>query len=264
MNERALIYLIRDPECRAPEALGEELRKIIVPRLLELEGVRSLQLDVADEYADVKTPSLRDPRKRALIALLKLKLDELSERESIERMLAEAAFRFDGYLVEESPYIEYGENRHAAPRDWPDGERSPGVVAITCLPRPARIPHEEWMRRWHGRMSPVSEAIQPRTRYMRNVVIEALTEGAPPLGGIVEECYPSKAHVENPYLFYGASGKLELAKNMLAILRAVTSFVNITKLRTTMMSEYFIRSEAPSERSDSGFESREADDEIER
>ena len=99
------------------------------------------------------------------------------------------------------------------------------------------------MRRWHGRMSPVSEAIQPRTRYMRNVVLRTLTEGAPELGGIVEEAYPSKEHVENLYLFFGANGRLELARNMFAIFRAVTSFVNLTKLRTTMMSEYFIRSE---------------------
>lgn len=243
MKPTTVIYLLRDPACRLPEELGKILRAEIARQLLALEGLLGLQIDVSDEHANVKTPSLRDPRKKAHIAFVKVKLDSLDAHRRVEALLRAAEFVPEGYLVEESPYVEYGENAHAGPRDWPDGERSPGIVAITCLPLPPRMAHEEWMRRWHGRMSPVSEAIQPRTRYMRNVVLRTLTEGAPELGGIVEEAYPSKEHVENLYLFFGANGRLELARNMFAIFRAVTSFVNLTKLRTTMMSEYFIRSE---------------------
>lgn len=264
MNERAVIYLLRDPSCRSPEALGRLLRFELAPRILSMDSVSRLQIDVADERADVKTPSLKDPRERALVALVKLKLSALEDRHAIERLLRDAELALEGYLVSESPYKEYGENAHSLPRDWPDGLRSPGIVAITCLPRPARIPYEEWMRRWHGRMSPVSEAIQPRTRYMRNVVVEALTEGAPELGGIVEEAYPSKEHVENRYLFFGAKGPLQLTKNMLDIFRAVSSFVNVAKLRTTMMSEYFILSEGAPQSSDGGLESGESEGKIDR
>jgi hypothetical protein len=90
-------------------------------------------------------------------------------------------------------------------------------------------------------MSPVSERIQPRARYVRNLVLDAITPGAPPFEGIVEEAWPSKIHVMNPYLFYGARSTIELAVNMTRILSAVLGFLELTKIRTTMMSEYFLR-----------------------
>jgi hypothetical protein len=115
------------------------------------------------------------------------------------------------------------------------------VTAVTLLERPKRIPRDEWIRRWHGTMSPVSEEIQPRTRYVRNLVLEALTPGAPPFEGIVEECWPSPGYVTNPFLFYGARNVWQLARNMIRILRAVTSFLDLRRIRAVMMSEYFIK-----------------------
>ena len=100
---------------------------------------------------------------------------------------------------------------------------------------------DEWIRRWHGTMSPVSEEIQPRARYVRNLVIRSLTQGAPPYEGIVEEAWPSKKHITSPWLFYGADSAARLAVNMARILRAVTSFLDLMQIHTAMMSEYFIK-----------------------
>ena len=58
------------------------------------------------------------------------------------------------------------------------------------------------MTRWHSRISPITESIQPRCRYVRNAVFRAITEGAPPFRGIVEEAWPSLEHVTDPMLFY--------------------------------------------------------------
>lgn len=66
-----------------------------------------------------------------------------------------------GYL-----YTEYGGNRHSGPRSWPDGQRSPGLVAVTLLERPGGISREGWIKPWHGEHSPMSEEMQPRCRYM--------------------------------------------------------------------------------------------------
>jgi hypothetical protein len=93
------------------------------------------------------------------------------------------------------------------------------------------------MRRWHGVMTPVSEAIQPRTRYIRNVVLGTLTAGAPRCDGIVEEGWPSRRHVENPFLFYGAARPWDLPRNMFTMLRAACSFLDIHRVRTTPASE---------------------------
>ena len=108
--------------------------------------------------------------------------------------------------MSESLYTDYGQNEFAAPRGWPDGERSPGLVMVTLMERPPRLGYEEWVRHWHEVQSPVSAAIQPRTRYVRNAVFRPVTEGAPPYEGIVEECWPSARHVEDPMLFYCAVG----------------------------------------------------------
>jgi len=166
---------------------------------------------------------------------------DVDHRFALEDILRQNGFEIAGYRVDEQIYPEYGGNRHAGPRTWPDGERSPGVLAVTLLERPTRLSYEEWVRRWHGRQSPVSEAMQPRTRYVRNVVLRPLTAGAPPFEGIVEEDWPSFEHVSNPYLFYGARTPFELARNMGRMLASVTSFLDLFRIRTVTMSEYFVR-----------------------
>jgi hypothetical protein len=111
------------------------------------------------------------------------------------------------------------------------------------MERPRRLDRDTWMRRWHGRQSPMSEAMQPRCRYVRNVVLRPLTPGAPPFEGIVEEAWPSFRHVTNPFLFYGASNPFELIKNMAIMLYSVVSFLDLWRIRTVTMSEYFLRSD---------------------
>jgi len=178
-----------------------------------------------------------------MCAEVALWLNDTEKQQACEEILRSAGFRLAGYLVEESIYTEYGGNRHSQPRDWPDGQRSPGVVAVTLMERPARLSREEWIRRWHGRQSPVSEAMQPRTRYIRNVVLRPLTPDAPPYEGIVEEAWPSARHATNPFLFYGAGrNPLKLMWNMAVMLRSVIHFLELTRIRTTMTSEYILKS----------------------
>ena len=126
-----------------------------------------------------------------MCADVSLWLDDVEQRIPCEEIFRVEGFRFAGYLVDEVVYTEYGGNRHSGPRDWPDGQRSPGIIAVTLMERPKRLSREEWIRRWHGKQSPVSEAMQPRTRYVRNVVIKAVTPDVPPYEGIVEEAWAS-------------------------------------------------------------------------
>jgi hypothetical protein len=61
--------------------------------------------------------------------------------------------------------------------------------------------------------------------------------------GIVEEVYPSARHVSNYFLFYGAGkNPFKLARNMIAMLRSVTAFPDLHRIRTTMTSEYILKS----------------------
>jgi hypothetical protein len=144
--------------------------------------------------------------------------------------------------VSEALYRDYGGNEFAAPRDWPDGERSPGVLMLTLLERPERLDRESWLAHWHGVQSPVSEAIQPRARYVRNEVIRPLDADAPRWEGIVEECWPSAGHVTDPMKFYLADGsKAKLREHVARMLESVTAFLDLPRIRSVPMSEYLVQ-----------------------
>ncbi len=235
-----IVYILYAPKGRDEEATREILLGEVARRFVE-RGARRLSMDIRDADSRVKSPAPRMLFEQPISALVNLWIEDVEGRAPFEQVLRSAGFTCHGFHVDESVYTDYGDNRHARRRDWPDGRRSPGIMAVTLMKRPRRLARDEWIRRWHGTMSPVSEEIQPRARYVRNLVIRSLTQGAPPYEGIVEEAWPSKKHITSPWLFYGADSAARLAVNMARILRAVTSFLDLMQIHTAMMSEYFIK-----------------------
>ena len=70
-----------------------------------------------------------------------------------------------------------------ASRTGPTGSGRPASSRWRCSSSTPTSPSTEWMTRWHTRISPITEAIQPRCRYVRNAVFRPITDGAPPLAG---------------------------------------------------------------------------------
>ncbi len=236
-----LIYLIWAEPGAAADAIRDQLLGDCVPRILEL-GPRALTLNVDDADSDVAAPVPWPADELPLAAELSLWLDCYDRRDPFEAILSEVGQRRAGYLVTESLYTDYGGNRHAKPRDWPDGRRSPGVLTVTLLERPQRMAYESWLAHWHGVQSPVSEEIQPRTRYVRNAVVRALSDDAPSYQGIVDEAWPSASHVTDPMLFYCADGSQEtLKRNIERMLESVRGFLDLEKIRSATMSEYLLK-----------------------
>jgi hypothetical protein len=241
-NLNKIIYILWGPLERDKDETRNILLNQIAGEILDL-GVEKLVMYIADSDSDVKPPGLKHPYKEMITAEIEVWMKEKTAHPGIEKVLADAAFRCAAYLADESIYREYGGNMFMHQRDWPDGRRSPGVVAVTLLKRPPKISADEWVKRWHGIMSPVSEKIQPRSRYVRNLITERLSPEAPAYDGIVIEAWPSKRHVSSSFLFYGAENVFQLLRNMFSILRAVRSFLRIRDIRTVMMSEYFIKTD---------------------
>jgi len=242
MSPSKIVYILWAPPDWDRERIRSCLLDECAPELLR-SGALRLQMNIADRFAEVRSPAPGVLFERPMCAQVNVHVKALADRYALEDVLRRAGFQVAGYQVEEQIYTDYGENDHASPRDWPDGERSPGVLAVTLMERPRRLAYDEWIRRWHGRQSPMSEAMQPRARYVRNVVKSTLTPGAPPFEGIVEEAWPSFEHVTNPFLFYGADNVFELVKNMIVMLRSVTSFLTLWRIRTVMTSEYSLASD---------------------
>jgi hypothetical protein len=116
------------------------------------------------------------------------------------------------------------------------------VLTVALIHRPDGLDYRQWISRWHGTQSPVSAELQPRTRYVRNEVVRSLSEGAPDIDGIVEEGWPSAVHVADPLLFFNATTQAELDANLSRMMASVGSCLDLTRLRSTTMSEYLIKS----------------------
>jgi hypothetical protein len=237
-----LMYLVwLDPTSTRAD-VAEAVLGPMADELLVLDPVR-LSIDVWDPESDIPAPVPTPEGETPLHALVSLWVDAVDHREPFEKVLTASAERLAGYEVVESLYRDYGGNQWSAPRSWPDGERSPGVLTVALLQQHPAQTFDEWMTRWHTRISPITESIQPRCRYVRNAVFRAITDGAPPVRGIVEEAWPSLEHVTDPMLFYCADGDPErMNAHVSQMIEEIDAFVDLSTLRSVTMSEWILKS----------------------
>jgi hypothetical protein len=237
-----LMYLAWLHETSTRAEVAEVVLGHIGDQLLALDPLR-LAIDVWDPESDIPAPVPTPEGETPLHALFSLWVDTVEDREAFEAVLSAGTTRLAGYSVVESLYRDYGGNRWSAPRDWPDGQRSPGVLTVALLQQHPQQTFDEWMTRWHTRISPITEAIQPRARYVRNAVFRAVTDDAPPVRGIVEEAWPSLEHVTDPMLFYCADGDPELMDAHISqMIDEINAFVDLSSLRSVTMSEWIMKS----------------------
>jgi hypothetical protein len=239
-----IIYILWSPDSMDKERTRDLLLNEVADKLLKA-GSELLTIYIADPEAEMKSPAPKLYPGKLLSAMISSHVKSMAAARKIEALLSKYGFEFSGYRADESIYTEYGGNRHCEPRNWCDCERSPGITMVTLMERPKKFTHEQWVKKWHTTISPVSEELQPRTRYVRNEILEPITPGAPEFEGIVAECWPSKKHVSNSFLFYGAGNVFQLVVNMFRILKAVTSFTSLRRIQVNVMSEYIIKSAKP-------------------
>jgi hypothetical protein len=237
-----LIYLMWLEADSTRESVAEVMHGSVAPALLALDPLR-LSMDLWDSQSDIPAPVPTPEGETPLHAVVSFWLDAVDYRQPFHDVIARAATRFAGYQVVESLYRDYGGNQWSAPRDWPDGERSPGVLTVALLEQHPDLSFDEWVIRWHTRISPITESIQPRTRYVRNAVFRAITEGAPPFRGIVEEAWPSLEHVTDPMLFFCADGDPDtMTANITQMFEEITAFTDLATMRSVTMSEWILKS----------------------
>jgi hypothetical protein len=236
------MYLVWTAEPERPDETEHLLLEELAPQLLTL-GPRALTIDADDAGAQVPPPLPLPDDEAPVRAVVSIWLDAYDRREPYEQLLRAHGLRIAGYLVTESMYTDYGGNRWSGPRDWPDGQRSPGVLTVTLLQQKRGTSYEEWMHFWHTRQSPMSEEIQPRARYVRNSVARAITDDAPPYLGIVEEAWPSIEDLIDPMRFYCGDGDPDrLEANIKTMLTHIATLLDLDTTRVHTMSEWILRS----------------------
>jgi hypothetical protein len=241
--EKLMYVLWGDGTSEQGDGLRERLLDEVAPSLFA-GGGRALTVDVHDTAAAAAPPPMPTPEDEDTIAaIVSVWIDSYDRRAPFERALAQIGLRFAGYLVVESVYDDYGTTQWSGPRDWPDGERSPGVLTVALIHRPVGVEYADWIERWHGTQSPLSAELQPRTRYVRNEVVRAVTDDAPEVHGIVEEAWPSAEVVGDPMLFFNSGGDPDvMAANVSKMLESVNACLDLSRFRTATMSEYLVRS----------------------
>jgi hypothetical protein len=236
-----VVYLIWDRPSRAGADVRAQLIDEVAPRLLVC-GARGLQIDVDDDQADVSSMVPVADDELPVRACVSIWLDALDSRDAYESVLADVGIRRAGYLVTESLYRDYGDNEHAGRRDWPDGQRSPGITTLTVFDKPAGTSDETFYGHWYGHQSPMSEWMQPRARYVRNAVVRGLTPGAPQYRAIVEESWPTVEHVTDLVTFFGATDPSELGERIRIMLDSTKLLYDPATMRNYTMSEYILKS----------------------
>jgi hypothetical protein len=239
--EKVVSLLWGRPDAAAGDALRDRLLGPVAGALLD--RVRGLTVLVHDaDAAAAPSPAPAQGDEEVHVAQVSAWVDSYDKRGDLDAVLAGAGLPASAYLVTESLYEDYGSTPHAPARSWPDGQRSPGVLTVACIHRPAGLAYGEWIERWHGTQSPASGRLQPRTRYVRNEVVRALTPGAPEVHGIVEEGWPSAAHVADPMLFFNAGGDPDrLQAHLREMFDNVEACLDLARLRSTTMSEYLLK-----------------------
>lgn len=194
-------------------------------------GGRDTSVHVADDTVGIAGPMPCPDGELPLRAAVSTWVDahDLSDVSSV---LAGVAERCDGYLVTESVWSEYGQRR-GEPRDWPAGQRTPGVTTVAVVRRNPLLDERTFRELWYGRQSPMSEAAQPRVRYVRNTVCHPVTPGAPPLDGIVMESWPGEAVVDDLMAFHNDD-----AENLTVMMDTVGRLFEMSELRSVAMAEY--------------------------
>jgi hypothetical protein len=235
-----LVYLVWDRPSRSGADVRAEFLDDLAPRLLAL-APRGLQMDLDDDAADIPSMVAVPGDELPVRALVSIWLDAHDTRAAFEAVLAEGGIRRAGYLVTESLWCDYGGNEHAAPRDWPDGQRSPGIVTLSIFDKPAGMSDDAFYGHWYGHQSPMSEWIQPRTRYVRNAVARALTPGAPTYRAIVEEAWATNETVTDIHKFFGATDPAELGERIRIMLDSTKLLYNPDTMRNYTLSEYILK-----------------------
>jgi hypothetical protein len=223
-----LFYLLCDHADDEGTALRESLCTLAESELRGL-GAREITVFGCDSDVAAGQPIRRsDPPIRAMMSF---EIDDANARHPIEALLFARVAEVAGYHVSESRPIDYAR---------PIGRRATGMKQVTCIKKRDDLAHDEFIRIWHDDHYSVAVETQSTFGYVRNEILEPVTEQAPGFwSAIVEESFPIEA-LEDPLVFFGASSEVELNANRARMLESCQRFLNLQTIEVIFVSEYYL------------------------
>ena len=232
--EKVIYVLWRDPRVEIEE-WSQLLREELSEKLLEL-GVKELQINVADKAVQAAVPLTQVATRPQMEAFVQIWLPcaMASFRQSIDDLVASAAWRMAAYLVTESQPIV--NNRHRVSH----GQRTPGFSQMAVLKCPFRLSHEAWLDLWQNGHTQIAVDTQDNFQYTQNLVVRRLCHDSPSYDAIVEECFESEA-MTDPHAFFNTGGdENKLKQHYRLMMESCDRFIDRDKIDVVPTSQYII------------------------
>jgi hypothetical protein len=163
-------------------------------------------------------------------------IDSAFHHKTFEPLLAEHVARFAGFAVAESERLT---------NESTLGERTHGFSQVCTLQIPPRLTRDAWFDYWQQTHGTLAIETQDTFRYVQNIVTRRLTWDAPPIAGIIEECFPAGA-MTDPHVFYdavnadGTPNAERLALNSQRMMDSCMKFIDFDKMEVLITSEYVL------------------------
>ena len=225
-----LIYLLWKDAAQPDAAFNAALLGPVAARLLALKAQR-IQVNVIDE-AVAPGKALRFETMRPMpAAMVSFWLNAAHARAPFEAVLEVFAPRIAGYAVSEATVLPIVASQR-------DGVRTEGFSQIAFVRKLPGITPEGFLQIWMRDQTKVGPETQETFYYGQNIVVRALTLGAPPLDGIVEECYPIEALTDH-LVYWRANGSEETFQaNLKRELDNVARFIDSESTTVFVSSQY--------------------------
>ena len=153
-------------------------------------------------------------------------------RGAAEAVVARHSDESHGWLVAESTII--ANDRHPPER----GLRTYGFSQMAFLTLPEGQAWEDWRAIWRDSHTQIAIDTQSNFEYVQNLVVEPLTEDAPPFVAIVEECFPPEA-MTDPSVFFDAVGDhAKFDANLKTMMDSCARFITPGSIDVLPTSQY--------------------------
>ncbi|CAN5155738.1 hypothetical protein BH10PSE13_BH10PSE13_02840 [soil metagenome] len=170
-------------------------------------------------------------------AMVQLWLEDAGQeaRAPFEAILGQVAPVHHGYLVQERLLV------HNLRQSADPGARNDGFSQTAFLQIPQRLTREAWLDARQDRHTWVALSIHPHLEYIQNVVLQPVTDGAPPIAGIGEEVFPIEGlHDERP-LFRGGDSDEMFQALYQEMYQDAARFIDFDHLDMMVSSQFDLR-----------------------
>ena len=153
-------------------------------------------------------------------------------RKPFDAIINQYCDHFHSWLVAESQIIANEKQPPAV------GQRTDGFAQLAFLTLPPDSDWKTWRKLWRDGHTRVAIDTQSNFEYLQNLVVEPLTDGAPPYVAIVEECFPIEA-LTDPLVFFDAVGDQEkFDRNLAAMMESCARFIAPGSIDVFPTSQY--------------------------